>query len=141
MKLEFIDFQIHGDERGQLIALEENKNIPFPIKRVYFMYDTQKDVHRGLHAHKKLQQVLFCVSGSCTIRLDDGREKVEVKLNRPEKGLYIGPGIWREMYDFQAGTVLMVLASEYYNESDYIRDYQAFLDYGMLYSERGEGNE
>lgn len=141
MKLEFIDFQIHGDERGQLIALEENKNIPFPIKRVYFMYDTQKDVHRGLHAHKKLQQVLFCVSGSCTIRLDDGREKVEVKLNRPEKGLYIGPGIWREMYDFQAGTVLMVLASEYYNESDYIRDYQAFLDYGTLYSERGEGNE
>lgn len=140
MKLEFIDFQIHGDERGQLIALEENKNIPFPIKRVYFMYDTQKDVHRGLHAHKKLQQVLFCVSGSCTIRLDDGREKVEVKLSRPEKGLYIGPGIWREMYDFQIGTVLMVLASEYYNESDYIRDYQAFLDYGVLYSERGEGN-
>lgn len=140
MELKFIDFQIHGDERGQLIALEENKNIPFPIKRVYFMYDTQKDVHRGLHAHKKLQQVLFCVSGSCTIRLDDGREKVEVKLNRPEKGLYIGPGIWREMYDFQAGTVLMVLASEYYNESDYIRDYQAFLDYGVLYSERGEGN-
>lgn len=140
MKLEFIDFQIYGDERGQLIALEENKNIPFPIKRVYFMYDTQKDVHRGLHAHKKLQQVLFCVSGSCTIRLDDGREKVEVKLSRPEKGLYIGPGIWREMYDFQIGTVLMVLASEYYNESDYIRDYQAFLDYGVLYSERGEGN-
>lgn len=141
MKLEFIDFQIHGDERGQLIALEENKNIPFPIKRVYFMYDTQKDVHRGLHAHKKLQQVLFCVSGACTIRLDDGREKVEVKLNRPEKGLYIGPGIWREMYDFQAGTVLMVLASEYYNESDYIRDYQEFLGYSMIQPERGGGNE
>lgn len=141
MELKFIEFQIHGDARGQLIALEENINIPFSIKRVYFMYDTKKEVHRGLHAHKKLQQVLFCVSGACTIRLDDGREKVEVKLNRPEKGLYIGPGIWREMYDFQAGTVLMVLASEYYNESDYIRDYQAFLDYSMLYSERGEGNE
>lgn len=141
MELKFIEFQIHGDARGQLIALEENINIPFSIKRVYFMYDTKKDVHRGLHAHKKLQQVLFCVSGACTIRLDDGREKVEVKLNRPEKGLYIGPGIWREMYDFQAGTVLMVLASEYYNESDYIRDYQEFLGYSMIQPERGGGNE
>lgn len=128
MELKFIDFQIHGDERGQLIALEENINIPFPIKRVYFMYDTKPDVHRGMHAHKNLQQVLFCVSGSCMIRLDDGKERKEVKLNKPEKGLFIGPGIWREMFDFQKGTVLMVVASEYYNESDYIRDYQEFLN-------------
>ena len=133
MELKFIDFQIHGDERGQLIALEENINIPFPIKRVYFMYDTKLGVHRGMHAHKSLQQVLFCVSGSCMIRLDDGKERKEVKLDKPEKGLFIGPGIWREMFDFQMGTVLMVVASEYYNESDYIRDYQDFLNDSSLH--------
>lgn len=127
MKPRYIDFQMHGDDRGQLVALEENKNIPFPIKRVYFMYDTKEDVHRGLHAHKNLRQVLFCVAGSCTVKLDDGKESVEIHLNKPERGLFIGPGIWREMYDFEPGTVLMVVASEYYNEEDYIRNYDDFL--------------
>lgn len=126
MKPEYVDFQMHGDERGQLVALEENKNIPFSIKRVYFMYDTKDDVCRGQHAHKHLRQVLFCVSGSCIVSLDDGKEKVSVKLDRPERGLFIGPGVWREMYDFSKGTVLMVVASEYYDESDYIRNYDDF---------------
>lgn len=127
MKPIFIDFQEHGDWRGQLVALEENKNIPFSVKRVYFMYDTLENVTRGKHAHIKLQQILFCVTGACTIRLDDGDEKVEVRLDQPSRGLLIGPGVWREMYDFTQGAVLMVLASEYYDESDYIRDYDVFL--------------
>lgn len=123
----FIDFQEHGDWRGQLVALEENKNIPFHIKRVYFMYDTLQDVVRGKHSHKSLQQILFCVAGACTILLDDGKEKVEVRLEKPSQGLFIGPGIWREMYNFTPGAVLMVLASEYYDERDYIRNYEEFL--------------
>lgn len=124
----YIDFQEHGDWRGQLVALEENKNIPFSIKRVYFMYDTKEGVVRGKHAHRTLKQVLFCVSGACTIGLDNGREKTEVRLDHPARGLFIGAGIWREMFDFTPDAVLMVLASEYYDESDYIRDYGAFLE-------------
>lgn len=127
MEPKFIDFQEHGDWRGQLVALEENKNIPFSVKRVYFMYDTKAGVVRGKHSHKKLHQVLFCVAGECTIRLDDGRNKVDVRLSQPSRGLLIEPGTWREMYDFTPGAVLMVLASEYYDESDYIRDYELFL--------------
>ncbi|MDE6846806.1 MAG: FdtA/QdtA family cupin domain-containing protein [Lachnospiraceae bacterium] len=128
MKPVYIDFQEHGDWRGQLVALEENKNIPFAVKRVYFMYDTKEGVVRGKHAHRQLQQILFCVAGACTISLDDGKEKIAVRLEQPYRGLLIGPGIWREMYDFTPGAVLMVLASEYYDESDYIRDYDVFLD-------------
>lgn len=126
---QFIDFQKHGDERGQLIALEENKNIPFEVKRVYFMYDTKAGVVRGKHSHKKLQQVLFCVTGACSLKLDDGFESVIVRLEKPSCGLFIGPGIWREMFDFTTNAVLMVLASEYYDENDYIRDYKKFLEY------------
>ena len=128
MKPKFIDFQEHGDWRGQLVALEENKNIPFAVKRVYFMYDTKEGVVRGKHAHRELQQILFCVAGACTISLDDGKEKTEVRLEQPYRGLLIGPGIWREMYDFTPGAVLMVLASEYYDERDYIRNYDVFLE-------------
>lgn len=128
MEPKFIDFQEHGDWRGQLVALEENKNIPFAVKRVYFMYDTKEGVVRGKHAHRELQQILFCVAGACTISLDDGKEKITVRLEQPYRGLLIGPGIWREMYDFTPGAVLMVLASEYYDESDYIREYDDFLD-------------
>lgn len=122
-----IQFQIHGDDRGSLIALEENKNIPFTVKRVYYMYDTKPGVHRGFHAHKTLSQILFCPSGACTIMLDSGREKAHVRLNRPTEGLLIEPNIWREMYDFTSDAVLMVLASDYYDESDYIRNYKEFL--------------
>ena len=135
MKPTFIDFQEHGDWRGQLVALEENKNIPFSVKRVYFMYDTLEGVVRGKHSHKNLQQILFCVAGACTVRLDDGREKVDVRLDQPSRGLLIGPAIWREMYDFTPGAVLMVLASEYYDESDYIRDYNEFLEIKRNYDE------
>lgn len=122
-------FQQHGDERGQLVALEEKKDIPFEIKRVYYLYDTKKDVRRGFHAHKSLEQILICIHGSCKILMDNGEEKKIVLLENPYEGLYINNAIWREMYDFSEDAVLMVLASDYYNEDDYIRDYDEFIEY------------
>ena len=122
-------FQPHGDERGQLVALEEYKDIPFAIKRVYYMYDTGEGVTRGFHAHKKLEQILVCIHGSCKIKLDNGREKKVVPLEKPYEGLYVSSGFWREMFDFSPDAVLMVLASELYDESDYIRNYDDFLKY------------
>ena len=121
-------FQQHGDERGQLVALEEFKDIPFEIKRVYYMYDTGEGIHRGFHAHKTLKQILICIHGSCKVLLDNGQEKKIVSLEKPYEGLYIAHNMWREMYDFSPDAVLMVLASEYYDESDYIRDYDQFLN-------------
>ena len=120
-------FQPHGDERGQLIALEELKDIPFEIKRVYYMYDTLDGVTRGYHAHKTLKQILICIHGSCKIKLDNGYEKKVVPLEKPYEGLYVANYMWREMYDFSPDAVLLVLASDYYNEEDYIRDYDEFL--------------
>lgn len=128
-------FQPHGDERGQLVSLEERKDIPFKIKRVYFMYDTKTDVVRGHHAHKKLKQILFCVHGSCKVLLDNGKEKKIVPLEKPYEGLYIASDMWREMFDFSEDAVLMVLASELYDESDYIRDYDAFIN--MISEDKG----
>ena len=122
-------FQQHGDERGQLVALEENKDIPFEIKRVYYMYDTVEGVSRGHHAHKSLEQILICIHGSCKILLDNGTEKNIVPLERPYEGLYVSNAMWREMYDFSPDAVIMVLASDYYREEDYIRNYDEFLKY------------
>lgn len=119
--------QQHGDARGQLVALEEKKEIPFDIKRVYYIYDTLAGVHRGFHAHKSLKQLLICVHGSCKVILDNGREKETVLLDKPYEGIFIQNYIWREMYDFSPDAVLLVLASEIYDESDYIRDYDRFL--------------
>lgn len=129
MQITTYEFLPHGDDRGQLVALEEWKEIPFQIKRVYYMYDTVQGVTRGKHAHKSLQQILICVHGSCKVLLDDGKEKETVVLDQPNLGLYVSNVMWREMFDFSPDAVLMVLASEPYDESDYIRDYDAFLDY------------
>lgn len=120
-------FQPHGDKRGQLVALEEYKDIPFTVKRVYYMYDTTEGVIRGCHAHKSLQQILICIHGSCKIMLDNGKEKKVVPLERPYEGLYVSNAMWREMFDFSPDAVLLVLASELYDESDYIRNYDEFL--------------
>lgn len=129
MRVEWFSAQQHGDARGQLVALEENKEIPFDIKRVYYIYDTIAGVRRGFHAHKELKQLLICVHGSCKVLLDDGKDKENVILNEPYKGIFIQSNIWREMYDFSPDAVLLVLASEVYDESDYIRDYDKFLEY------------
>lgn len=119
-------FPQHGDDRGMLVALEACSDIPFDIKRVYYMYDTKDDVTRGYHAHRTLEEILFCVHGSCTVTLDDGREREPVRLDIPYEGLYVGAGIWREMSEFSEGAVLMVLAADYYKPEDYIRDYSEF---------------
>ena len=129
MKIEIINFDTKGDERGSLISLEENKNVPFDIKRVYYIFNTVEGIRRGFHAHKKLKQVLVCVAGSCKVLLDDGKSKEEISLDNPSKSLLIESMIWREMFDFSPDCVLMVLANEVYDENDYLRDYQQFLSY------------
>jgi len=126
--LKTIDFSQLGDERGSLISLEANKQIPFDIKRVYYIYGTEKEVARGFHAHKQLQQVAVCVAGKCRMILDDGKKREEMWLDSPAKGLLIEDMVWREMHDFSENCVLLVLASEHYDESDYIRDYETFLE-------------
>jgi len=120
-------FQQHGDDRGMLVALEEFNDIPFEIKRVYYMYDTKPGVRRGYHAHKCLEQILICIHGSCKVLLDNGVEKKVISLETPYEGLYVPPELWHEMYDFSPDAVLMSLASDVYNEEDYIRDYDMFL--------------
>lgn len=129
MQVKKYTFPPHGDDRGQLVALEEYKDIPFDIKRVYYIYDTAQGVRRGFHAHKNLEQILICVHGSCKILLDNGKEKEKVLLDKPHEGLYISNDIWREMYDFSPDAVLLVLASQPYDEADYIRNYDEFLKF------------
>lgn len=126
-KFELFNFEILGDDRGSLIALEENYNAPFEIKRVYYIFDTKKDVSRGFHAHINLKQIAIAVKGSCKFILDDGEQKEQIILDNPKKGLYIEGLIWREIKDFSRDCVLVVLASEYYDESDYVRDYNDFI--------------
>lgn len=126
MLQKIIDFNIMGDERGSLIAFEENHNIPFAIKRVYYIFGTKENVRRGYHAHLDLKQMAICVKGSCTFILDDGTTREEAHLDSPNQGLLIEGLIWREMYNFSPDCVLLVLASEYYDENDYIRDYNIF---------------
>lgn len=122
-------FLKHEDTRGKLIAIEAEKDVPFQIQRVYYIYDTKDGAPRGFHAHKALQQYLVCMHGSCKILLDDGAERTMVELSDPSEGLYIGPSTWREMYDFSSDAVLVVFASMQYDESDYIRDYNEFLQF------------
>lgn len=126
--VKLIDFPPLGDDRGSLVALEANKTIPFEIKRVYYIFGTKPGVARGFHAHKDLKQVAVCVTGSCRMLLDDGRHKEEVLLDSPTKGVLIEELVWREMHEFTPDCVLLVLASEHYDEADYIRDYSVFLD-------------
>ena len=127
MQIVKYEFKAHGDERGQLIALEEFREIPFHVKRIYYIFQTNAYVHRGFHAHRSLEQVLICVRGKCKVKLDDGCEQTIVPLDNPYEGLYVGNAIWREMFDFSSDAVLLVLASELYDEKDYIRDYDQFL--------------
>lgn len=126
-KYEPINFQTLGDDRGSLIAIEEGYNAPFGIKRVYYIFDTKKGVERGFHAHKNLKQVCISVKGCCTFVVDDGIKREEVLLENPNQGLLIEGLIWREMKNFSEDCVLVVLASEHYNENDYIRNYDEFL--------------
>ncbi|EPF6109749.1 sugar 3,4-ketoisomerase [Enterobacter cloacae] len=127
MIIELIPLQQHGDERGLLVALEEQHNIPFTIKRVYYLYDTQQGIRRGFHAHKKTRQMAIAVKGSCMFHFDDGVQTSEILLDNPAKGLMIEPNMWHEMYNFSDDCILMVLADDIYDESDYIRNYEDFI--------------
>jgi len=137
MEVKFINFDIKDDERGKLIAIEELKNIPFEIKRIYYIFDVKNNIKRGFHAHKNLQQVAICINGSCKFLIDNGKERIEnIILNSPNKGLFIDKMIWREMYDFSEDCILLVIASDFYDESDYIRDYNEFLRLKEMNNER-----
>ena len=116
-----------GDDRGTLIAIEAGRQIPFDIQRVYYVFDTKPGVSRGFHAHHALRQLLVAVSGSCTLVLDDGTSRDEVRLDDPALALTIDGLVWREMRDFSPDCVLMVLADRAYDESDYIRDHDEFV--------------
>lgn len=115
------------DTRGNLTVIESQKNIPFDIKRVYYIYDVPGGEFRGGHAHKSLEQIMIAVSGSFNVTVDDGHQKETFNLNRAYLGLYLPSMIWSEMDNFSSGSVCLVLASDYYDENDYIRDYQEFI--------------
>lgn len=127
MNYKLIDMKVFGDARGKLVSLEGNKNVPFDIKRVYWIYDTLPNEERGFHAHKNMEQIIVAMDGACEFVLDDGISRESVWLNRPDVGLYIGKNMWREMKHFSYGCKLMVLASDYYDEKEYIRSYESFL--------------
>jgi dTDP-4-dehydrorhamnose 3,5-epimerase-like enzyme len=116
-----------ADPRGNLTFIEGGRHVPFQIQRVYYLYDTPGGAERGGHAHKNLHQLIIAMSGSFDVVLNDGREKKRFHLNRSYYGLYVCPMIWRELDNFSSGSVCMVLASNFYDESDYFRDFQEFL--------------
>ena len=128
MDYQLIKFPVHGDHTGSLVALEKGEDFPFDIRRVYYIWGTDKNAVRGKHAHRKLEQVIVCTSGSCDFILDDGRERETIHLDNPTEGLHIKNNIWREFTNFSPDCVVMVLASEHYDESDYIRNYNDFLE-------------
>ncbi len=124
-----IDLRKISDPRGNLTPIEGKIDVPFEINRVYYLYDVPAGENRGAHAHKELQQLIIAANGSFTITLDDGEQRKSFTLNRPYQGLIIVPGIWRDLGDFSSGAVLVCLASEHYDEDDYIREYEDFLNY------------
>ncbi len=124
-----IELDKHHHEKGNISVVENDKTIPFEIKRTYYLYDVPGGESRGGHAHKELSQLIIAASGSFTVTLDDGNVKRTFQLNRPYQGLYVKPGMWRDLGDFSSGAVCMVLASDVYLKEDYIRDYQEFLNF------------
>ncbi|MCB2296782.1 sugar 3,4-ketoisomerase [Clostridium tagluense] len=123
-----IKFKDIVDKYGHLTPVEGKIDIPFEIKRVYYITRVVEGVTRGFHSHRKIHQVLICLNGSIKIRVKNPNEEEIIELNDPSVGLYIGNYVWREMFDFTEGSVLLVLASEYYDEDDYIRNYDFYLD-------------
>ena len=127
MEIQRVQLHTHGDSRGMLIALEQDGDVPFAIRRVYYIFATRNDVHRGRHAHRHLNQLAVAVRGSVTFLLDDGGGAAKVVLDDPSQGLLLGSMVWRELYDFSDDCVLMVLADHLFDPDDYITDYAAFL--------------
>lgn len=126
--IEWIELPNLGDDRGSLMVLESNKNVPFKVKRIYYILDAKPDVPRGFHAHKELMQLAFCIKGSCNMIMDNGIEKQQVRIDKSNIGLMIPPMVWHEMHDFSEDCVMLVLASSQYDEADYIRNYDEFMN-------------
>ena len=122
-----LNFSDLGDERGKLVVIEGNKDIPFEIKRTFYIYDSDSDVIRGQHANRESEFVLINVAGSSKVRITDGKEEFVVELNKPMMGVYIPKMVWKDMYDFSSDSVLLVLASTHYDGSEYIRNYEEYL--------------
>jgi dTDP-4-dehydrorhamnose 3,5-epimerase-like enzyme len=131
MLIKKIDFPILGDERGSLIALENSQNIPFDVKRVYYIFGSKKDIRRGFHAHHKTNQLAICINGSCKFLMDDGKQVENLTMNSKNIGLLIPPMVWHEMFDFSEDCILLVLADSLYDEADYIRSYQEFTKFAQ----------
>ena len=119
----------HSDRKGTISVVQNGDTVPFNVKRVYYLYDVPGGESRGSHAHRELSQLIVAASGSFRVTLDDGHVKQSFVLNRPYQGLYVAPGIWRDLDDFSSGAVCMVLASDVYRAEDYIRDYDEFLEF------------
>ncbi len=124
---QILNLRENGDFRGTLISSEGASDVPFEIKRLYYIFNTRTDVVRGQHAHKQLKQVLICMNGSCKLRLDNGSLQEDLLLDDRTKGIYIDTMIWREIYEFSPDCILLVLANNHYNEEDYIRNYAHFI--------------
>ena len=122
----------HSQRKGDISVVENRKEVPFDVKRIYYLYDVPGGADRGGHAHKVLYQLIVAASGAFTVELDDGTNKKVFTLNRSSQGLLVKPGIWRTLTDFSSGSVCMVLASEMYDERDYIRSYEAFAKFRGL---------
>ena len=127
MDIKLLRFRQNTDPRGSLVALEAGSDIPFEIKRVFFIYNADEDAVRGSHAHGKMQEVIICLRGSCALTVDDGRKRQTFTLDRSDEGIYLSANIWREIHDFSPDALLLALASEHYDPYDYIRDYSEFL--------------
>ena len=122
-----LEFPKITDPRGNLTFIEQQRHVPFEVKRVFYLYDVPTGESRGAHAHRKLRQVVICLAGSFDVLVDDGKQKRAIHLNRPWQGLYIPPMIWAAETNFDPGSVCLVLASELYDASDYYRDYDQFV--------------
>lgn len=127
MNIELINLPRFTDPRGNLSVVEENINVPFEIKRVFFTYDVPGGESRADHANKTLKEFIIAVSGSFTVALDDGKEKKKILLNKPYQGLLVNPMIWRKLEDFSSGAVALVICSDFYDENDYLRDYNDYI--------------
>ena len=136
-----IPFKVFHDTYGSLIPLEVDEDIPFKIERAYYIFDVGKDIRRGFHSHKELEQVLVCVHGSVKILVKTPFESEDIVLDKPDTGLYIGPAVWREMYDFSPDAVLMVFASKHYNTLDYIRNYEDYVSFAKEYFDKKGKNK
>lgn len=126
-KCKILNFKDLGDERGKLVVIEGNQDIPFEIKRTFYIYDSDNDVVRGQHANRESEFVLINVAGSSKVRITDGKEEIVIELNKPMMGVYMPKMVWKDMYDFSSDSVLLVLASTHYNDKEYIRNYDEYL--------------